>query len=64
MCQGISAEQRLIATLRYVATEQSLQNLKFSTGISPQALGKIIPETYKALINALQSEYIKVMCIY
>lgn len=62
MREAISAEQKLIAALRYVVTGQSLQDLTFTTGISPQALGKIIP--CKALITALQSEYIKVMCIF
>lgn len=61
MREAISAEQKLIATLCYVVTGQSLQDLTFTTGISPRALGKTIPETYKALITALQSEYLKVM---
>ncbi|XP_068094390.1 uncharacterized protein [Hyperolius riggenbachi] len=55
----ISAEQRLVATLRYLATGRSLQDLKFSTGISPQALGLIIPETCEAIINCLKNEYMK-----
>ena len=60
MRQAITAEQRLIATLRYLATGRSLQDLKFSTGISPQALGIIIPETCSAIIQVMQEEYIKV----
>lgn len=64
MRESISPEQRLIATLRYLATGRSLQDLKFSTGISPQSLGKIIPETCKAIIMALQQEYIKVQSIF
>ena len=60
MRQAITAEQRLIATLRYLATGRSLQDLKFSTGISPQSLGVIIPETCTAIIHVLQEEYIKV----
>ncbi|PIO40623.1 hypothetical protein AB205_0162590, partial [Aquarana catesbeiana] len=59
MRQAITPEQRLVATLRYLATGKSLQDLKFSTGISPQALGIIIPETYSAIIQILQKEYIK-----
>lgn len=58
--KAITAEQRLIATLRYLATGRSLQDLKFTTGISPQALGVIIPETCNAIIQVLQEEYIKV----
>lgn len=64
MREAITPEQRLIATLRYLATGRSLQDLKFTTGISPQALGKIIPETCKALITVLQAEYIKVILMF
>lgn len=60
MRQAITPEQRLVATLRYLATGRSLQDLKFSTGISPQALGIIIPETCSAIIQVLQKEYMKV----
>ena len=60
MRPAITAEQRLIATLRYLETGRSLQDLKFSTGISPQALGIIIPETCSAIIQVMQEEYIKV----
>ncbi|PIO01273.1 hypothetical protein AB205_0073830 [Aquarana catesbeiana] len=51
MRRAITPEQRLVATLRYLATGRSLQDLKFSTGISPQALGIIIPETCSAIIQ-------------
>ncbi|PIO26851.1 hypothetical protein AB205_0146860 [Aquarana catesbeiana] len=59
MWQTITPEQRLVATLRYLATGRSLQDLKFSTGISPQALGIIIPETCSAIIQVLQKDYIR-----
>lgn len=45
MRQSIPAEERLIATLRFLATGRSYEDLKYSTGISAQALGRIIPET-------------------
>lgn len=60
MREAIGAEQRLVATLRYLATGRSLQDLKFSTGISPQALGLIIPDTCSAIIQVLQEEYMRV----
>ncbi|XP_063788617.1 uncharacterized protein LOC134944002 [Pseudophryne corroboree] len=60
MRQAISVQDRLLATLRYVATGRSLQDLKFSTLISPQALGLIIPETCKALYTVLKKDYFKV----
>ncbi|XP_072275288.1 uncharacterized protein [Pyxicephalus adspersus] len=59
MRKSITPEQRLIATLRYLATGRSLQDMKFSTGISPQAMGHIIPETCAAIIDCLKDEYMK-----
>ena len=52
MRNAISAEERLVATLRYLATGCSYEDIKFRTGISPQALGKIIPETCEAIYGA------------
>nr|CAH7727851.1 unnamed protein product [Callosobruchus chinensis] len=49
MRQSISHEERLVATLSYLATGRSYECLKFSTGISPQSLGRIIPETCKGI---------------
>ena len=60
MRKSIPAEERLIATLRYLATGRSLEDLKFSTGISAQALGHIIPETCQAIYDVLREEYLKV----
>lgn len=48
----ISHEERLTMTLRYLATERSLTDLQFTTAISRQSLGKIIPETCKAIISS------------
>ncbi|XP_068127802.1 putative nuclease HARBI1 [Hyperolius riggenbachi] len=59
MRRAITVEQRLVATLRYLATGQALQDLKFTTRISPQALGIIIPETCAAIIDCLREEYMK-----
>ena len=56
----MSPEQRLIATSRFLATGRSLEDLKFSTAISPQALGNIIFETCRALWHALRHQYMKV----
>ncbi|XP_068119739.1 putative nuclease HARBI1 [Hyperolius riggenbachi] len=59
MRRAITPEQRLTATLRYLATGRALQDLKFTTGISAQALGHIIPETCAAIIQCLQNDYMK-----
>lgn len=58
--QAITAEERLTATLRFLATGQSFEDLKFPTRISPQALGKIIPETCRQLYLVLKDSYLKV----
>lgn len=57
--EAISPHERLTATLRFLATGRSYEDLKFSTIISPQSLGKIIPETCDAIFKGLK-EYFKV----
>ncbi|ESO93725.1 hypothetical protein LOTGIDRAFT_100028, partial [Lottia gigantea] len=42
MRDPISPNERLSVTLRYLATGNSFQDLKFNTAISPQAIGKIV----------------------
>ncbi|CAH1984112.1 unnamed protein product [Acanthoscelides obtectus] len=44
--EAVSVEERLLATLRFLATGRSYEDLKFSCIISPQLLGRIIPETF------------------
>jgi hypothetical protein len=59
MRQAITPHERLRATLIFLATGSSNEDLKFSTIMSPQALGKIIPETCRAIYKVLK-EYYKV----
>lgn len=61
MRKAITPHERLSSTLRFLATGRSFEDLKYSTIISPQALGKIIPETCQAMCIALK-DYIKVGC--
>jgi hypothetical protein len=42
---AIPASQRLSATLRFLATGQASENLKFTTAIAPQTLNRIVLET-------------------
>ena len=56
---AISPHERLTATLGFLATGRSYEDLKFSTIISPQSLGQIIPETCDAIFKGLK-EYFKV----
>lgn len=60
MRQSISAEERLVATLRFLATGRNYEDLKFSTIISPQLLGQLIPETCREIYNVLSKDYLKV----
>uniref|UniRef100_A0A803JJM1 DDE Tnp4 domain-containing protein n=1 Tax=Xenopus tropicalis TaxID=8364 RepID=A0A803JJM1_XENTR len=40
-------------------SSRSFEDLKFTTGISAQALGRIIPETCHAIIESLKADYLK-----
>lgn len=55
----VSAARRLTATLRFLATSSTLQEIKIYTHISPVMLAKIIVETCDCMIEALK-DYIKV----
>ncbi|XP_077314623.1 uncharacterized protein LOC143934951 [Lithobates pipiens] len=59
MRKAVSAEERLMATLRFLATGRSFEDMKITTGISAQSLGRIIPETCEAIIKVLQPQYLK-----
>ena len=63
MWQAITPHERLTATLRFLATGRSYEDLKFSTLMSLQAMGKIIPETCHAIYKVLK-EYYKVRVYY
>ncbi|KAL0893446.1 hypothetical protein ABMA27_015026 [Loxostege sticticalis] len=58
MREAISPHERLTATLRFLASGMSYEELKFPTAISPQRLGVIIPETCKAILRVLK-DYMK-----
>lgn len=60
MRPAISAHERLSATLRFLATGRNYEDLKFTTIISPQSLGQIIPECCRAIYQVLCREYMKV----
>lgn len=60
MRDSIPSHVRLIATLRFLATGRSYEDLKFSMRVSPQALGDIIIETCLAIQTALR-DFIQVI---
>ena len=57
--KSITPHERLSATLRFLITGKSYEDLKFDVCISPQTLSTIIPETYRAIVTVLK-EYMKV----
>ncbi|CAN2391161.1 hypothetical protein PRIEUP_LOCUS1200, partial [Pristimantis euphronides] len=59
MRDSIPAEQRLAATLLFLATGRSLQHLMSTAAISVPALSSIIPVTCEAIVGALREEYFK-----
>jgi hypothetical protein len=59
MRDAIPPSQRLSITLRYLATGNTFEDLKFTSAISPRSIGIIVMETCTALIHSLK-DYIKV----
>ncbi|KAJ8911111.1 hypothetical protein NQ315_003373 [Exocentrus adspersus] len=59
MKRSITPHERLSATLRFLATGRSYEDLKFSTCISKSALSNIILETCAAIYSVLKQEYLK-----
>lgn len=63
MRKAVSARERLTATLRFLVSGQTYEDLKFTTIISPQLMSTMIPETcwaiYKCLKHCIKvSEYL------
>lgn len=56
MREAITPEERLTATLRFLATGRSYEDLKCSVGIIAQALG-YIAETCSVIFNTLKRDY-------
>lgn len=56
MREAISSRMRLSATLRFLATGNSFQDLMFSTRIAPNSLSQIILETLQAVITVLEEK--------
>lgn len=62
MRKAISPRMRLSATLRYLATGNSFQDLSFSTRIAPNTLSQVVMETVRAIISVLEEEVISFPC--
>jgi hypothetical protein len=55
MKDSISPKQRLFATLRFLASGLTFEDLKFETAIAAQTLGKTVIETCEGIITVLKS---------
>ena len=59
---AISAEERLIVTLRILASGEDQQSLSFSFRIAKSAISQIINETTEAIYCSLKDEYLTMPC--
>lgn len=57
---SISVEDRLMVTLRFLATGESYKSLQYSTRIPQYTISKIIPETCEAIHKSLKDDVLKV----
>ncbi len=60
MRQAIPANERLIATLYFLASGLCYERMQFIVGIAAQTLGQIIQETCAAIFDTLKSDYMRV----
>lgn len=56
MREAIPASERLSITLRFLATGNSFEDLKFICRTSPQAIGRFVLETCTAITQCLQRQ--------
>ena len=59
MRDAVPASQRLSITLRFLATGNTFEDLKYTSAISPQSISNIVMETCTSLISSLK-DYIQV----
>lgn len=57
--EAIDPEERLIATLRFLATGRSYKDLKYSVEISAQTLRYLIPKTCYVIFDVLKEKYMR-----
>ena len=57
--KSISVEERLVLTLRYLATGMSQQSLSFAFRIGKSTVGKILAETYQELYDSLKDTHLR-----
>ena len=57
--KSISAEERLVLTLRFLASGQSQQSLSFSFRVGRTSVSRIVAETCEAIYLSLKDTYLK-----
>ena len=55
----ISAEQRLVVTLRYLAPGETQQSLSFDYRIGKATMSKTLAETSEAIFQTLKDQFLK-----
>lgn len=58
--KSISPDEKLSATLRFLATGESYQSMEYHTRLSKSFLCYAVPEVCAAVYDALKDEYLKV----
>lgn len=61
MRMSISASERLVLTLRFLATGDNFASLQYTFRIPQTTISRIIPEVLDAIYKVLVGEYIKVI---
>lgn len=59
--EAIPPSERLMVTLRYLATGDSFMSLSYFFRISQPCITKIIPETCEAIFQSLKDQHLKVL---
>ena len=59
MRKTITVEERLVVTLRFLATGNTYSDLAFTFRMHASTIGGTIPEVFQALYHCLKSEYLR-----
>lgn len=57
---AISAKDKLIITLRFLATGETYRSLMYSFRVSESTISLFVPEVCRAIYNVLKDDYLKV----
>ena len=60
--ETIPAEERLVITLRFLATGESFRSLQYLFRVSEHSISRIAMETCKAIVLVLQDKYLQDGC--